>query len=63
MSVNNVKLTYKDWINKYHNNLLNLFCKFIKKEKVYDCDLATFSSYMYETDYSCKDYNKGRNIK
>ena len=32
----------------------------IRKEKVYDVDFAHFVEYVYNTDKSCKDYNKGR---
>jgi hypothetical protein len=48
------------WFNKNETKIINLFCKFIKKEKVYDCDFSHFAEYIFHTDKSCKDYNKGR---
>ena len=51
---------FSEWFDNSEKKLINLFCKFIRTEKVYDIDFAHFVEYMYNTDKSCKDYNKGR---
>ena len=61
MDENNVKFKrFSKWFDKNEKKLINLFCKMIRKEKVYDCDFSHFVEYVYHTDKSCKDYNKGR---
>ena len=51
---------FSKWFTQNEKKLINLFCKMIRKEKVYDVDFAHFVEYVYNTDKSCKDYNKGR---
>ena len=50
------------WFNKNEKKVINLFCKFIKKEKVYDASFKDFAEYIFHTDKSCTDYNIGRNF-
>ena len=57
MKLKNKKtLTFEDWFNKEKDNLINLFCSFIKETKVYDCDLDKFVRHLYsETIHYDKD--------
>ena len=64
MNVNNTQFKrFSKWFTKNEKKLINLFCKMIRKEKVYDVDFAHFVEYMYNADKSCTDYNKGRIFK
>tara|TARA_R110002012_G_scaffold304028_2_gene506423 strand:+ start:392 stop:604 length:213 start_codon:yes stop_codon:yes gene_type:complete len=64
MDVNKAQFNrFSKWFNQNEKKLINLFCKMIRKEKVYDVDFAHFVEYVYNTDKSCKDYNKGRIFK
>ena len=64
MSVNNPQFKrFSKWFTKNEKKLINLFCKMIRKEKVYEVDFAHFVEYMYNADRSCTDYNKGRIFK
>ena len=40
-------MKFEKWFEKNHNNLIELFCDFIKEEKVYDVNLDQFTRYMY----------------
>ena len=41
------KLTFEEWFKQGHESLINLFCDFIKEEKVYDITLDQFTRFMY----------------
>lgn len=40
-------MEFKEWHKENHNVLIDLFCDFIKEEKVYDVNLDEFTQYMY----------------
>ena len=40
-------LSFEEWFKKEHNNLIELFCEFIKETKVYDLNLDQFTRFLY----------------
>ena len=53
MDVNKAQFNrFSKWFNQNEKKLINLFCKMIRKEKVYDVDFAHFVEYVYNTDKS-----------
>lgn len=40
-------LSFEDWFEKEKENLIDLFCSFIKETKVYDCSLDKFVRHLY----------------
>tara|TARA_Y100001973_G_C5199976_1_gene336876 strand:- start:1430 stop:1615 length:186 start_codon:yes stop_codon:yes gene_type:complete len=52
-------LSFEDWFKKEHNNLIDLFCSFIKESKVYDVTLDQFTQFLYQQTLN---YKKGDHI-
>ena len=52
-------LSFETWFKKEHNNLIELFCEFIKESKVYDVTLDQFTRFLYK---QTTNYNKGDHI-
>ena len=40
-------MKFDKWFKHNHNTLIDLFCDFIKEEKVYDVTLDQFTRFMY----------------
>ena len=47
-------MKFEKWFKENHNTLIDLFCDFIKEEKVYDVNLDEFTQYMYTQTSHCK---------
>ena len=52
-------LDFETWFKKEHNNLIDLFCDFIKESKVYDVTLDQFTRFLY---MQTLNYKKGADI-
>ncbi|MAH50230.1 hypothetical protein CMI37_30700 [Candidatus Pacearchaeota archaeon] len=52
-------LSFEQWFEEQNENLIELFCSFIKETKVYDCTLDDFVRYLYtETIHHQKKGNQ-----
>ena len=40
--------TFEEWFIKNEQFLVDAFCEFVRKEKVYDISFGKFCSYIYE---------------
>ena len=50
-------LSFEDWFNNEKDNLIELFCSFIKESKVYDCTLDMFVRHLYTETIHYKKNN------
>ena len=49
-------ISFESWFDREKDNLIELFCSFIKETKVYDCTLDMFVRHLYtETIHYDKD--------
>ena len=49
-------ISFENWFDREKDNLIELFCSFIKETKVYDCTLDKFVRHLYtETIHYNKD--------
>ena len=56
---NNKKvLSFETWFEKQKDNLIDLFCSFIKETKIYDCSLDKFVRHLYSETIHYKGENK-----